>query len=298
MAALRTVRRSGRKYYYLVHSYRWDGSLRKRQLYLGTEVPDEIGGRSRELEHQVWEETWFQRFDRIRDGYRQYQNQLPTSVREGELRAFVLEFTYDTNRIEGSTLTLDDTRKVLELGLTPASRPIRDIEETRSHAAVAGRILKDPEPLDLAHLLHWHSEIFGGTKPQIAGRLRDFEVRIGGSRHLPPSPLEVRPMMLELLRWTARSRKTLNPAELAGTFHFRFEHIHPFGDGNGRIGRLAMNILLAQSRYPLLNIRYGRRRAYYSALEAASIARDARPFLHWFFLRYSRENRSYLSRHG
>lgn len=295
MAALRTVRRGQRSYYYLVHSYRWEGTLHKRQLYLGTDLPDEIGGKSRGLEHQVWEETWFGLFARIRDGYRRYQSQLPSSVREEEMRAFVVEFTYDTNRIEGSTLTLDDTRKVLERGLTPTSRPIRDVEETRNHAAVAARVLQDPVPLDLAHLLRWHREVFGGTKPQIAGRLRDYDVRIRGSRHLPPSGLEVRPMMLELLRWAARSRKTLNPVELAGAFHFRFEQIHPFGDGNGRIGRLAMNNLLAQARYPLLNIRYGRRRGYYSALEAASTAGDERPFLHWFFLRYSRENRPYLS---
>lgn len=296
MTAVRTVIRGRRKYYYLVHSYRWGGALRKKQSYLGSRVPRDISEKNRNLEHQVWEETWFRLFDQIRDGYRRYRSQLPRSIREEELRAFVLEFTYDTNRIEGSTLTLDDTRKVLELGLAPASKPLRDVEETRRHAAVAGRLLEKPEPLDLHHMLGWHREIFGATKSQIAGRLRDFEVRIRGSSHLPPSRLEVRPMMLELLRWAARSAKALHPVELAGAFHFRFEHIHPFGDGNGRIGRLALNLILARSGYPPLNIRYGRRMGYYAALEAASRAIDARPFLHWFFLRYSRENRGYLTR--
>lgn len=279
-----------------MHSYRWDGRLRRRQLYLGSVLPTNAGRRARDLEHQVWEETWFRLFDRIRNGYRDYQAQLPRPNREEELRAFVLEFTYDTNRIEGSTLTLDDTRKVLELGITPASKPLRDVEETRRHAEVAGRLLSTPEPIDLAHLLRWHREIFGSTKPQIAGRLRDFEVRIRGSSHVPPAPVAVRPMMLELLRWVARSTKTVDPVELAGAFHFRFEHIHPFGDGNGRVGRLTMNLILARARYPLLNIQYGRRQSYYRALEAASRLGDARPFLRWFFLRYSRENRTYLQK--
>lgn len=74
-------------------------------------------------------------------------------------------------------------------------------------------------------------------------------------------------MLKELLRWVRRSGKGVHPVELAATFHFRFEFIHPFGDGNGRVGRLAMNVLLAEAGYPPLNIQYTKLRGYYHALE-------------------------------
>lgn len=87
-----------------------------------------------------------------------------------------------------------------------------------------------------------------------------------------------------------------NTGELskAATFHFGFESIHPFADGNGRVGRLAMNVLLAHKGFPMLNIAYGRRRGYYAALEESNRRENSRPFLRWFFLRYSRDLRFYL----
>ncbi len=93
-------------------------------------------------------------------------------------------------------------------------------------------------------------------------------------------------MLKELLRWTQRNRESVHPVELASVFHFRFEYIHPFGDGNGRVGRLAMNVLLAHSGYPPLNIQFTKRRGYYHALERSSLTADPRPFTNWFFHRY------------
>jgi Fic family protein len=216
---------------------------------------------------------------------------LPKSQAERELNDFVIEFTYDTNRIEGSTLTFQETSDLLTHGISPASRPIRDVRETLAHAALLRRLLQKPEPLDLPHLLSWHKSIFGETKPDISGRIRDFEVRIVGSRYEPPSALEVRPKLIETLRWFHRHGRTLNPVERAGSFHFQFENIHPFGDGNGRVGRLAMNLMLFQEGFPMVNIRYGRRTGYYRALERSSIASSPRPFLLWFFRRYLAEQR-------
>lgn len=98
-------------------------------------------------------------------------------------------------------------------------------------------------------------------------------------------------MLKELLRWVRRSGKGVHPVELAATFHFRFEFIHPFGDGNGRVGRLAMNVLLAEAGYPPLNIQYTKRRGYYHALERASSLSNPGPFTAWFFRRYLTMNR-------
>jgi Fic family protein len=289
VTAVRTVVRGDKRYYYLVQTYRWSGKVARREKYLGLVRPTNVQTQRANLEREVWEATWFRSLREVHQAYLRRQGFLPPSQAEKEREQFIIDFTYDTNRIEGSTLTFQETSDLLTRGLSPPSRPIRDIQETLAHAALLRRLLRKPEPIDLPHLLSWHGSIFGETKPDISGRVRDFDVRIGGSQHLPPSAPEVRPMLLETLRWFRRHGATLNPVERAGSFHFQFENIHPFGDGNGRIGRLAMNLMLIQEKYPMVNIRYGRRVGYYHALERSSITSSPRPFLLWFFRRYLAE---------
>ena len=293
MSSLKRVRRGDHEYVYLVQTYRWQGKIRKRQIYLGMSAPANLGPYRSRLEQEVWNDTWLKQFDEIREQYQRRRRSIPSSVEANEREDFIVEFTYDTNRIEGSALSLEDTRLLLTRGRTPAYKPIADTLETQKHATLLRRLVNKPEPVDLTHLLRWHKELFGETKPDIAGRLRDFEVRIRGSEHIPPPALEVRPALIELIRSSTRSRDRVHTVQRAGDFHFRFEHIHPFGDGNGRLGRLAMNLILAEGGFPMVNIPYNRRRGYYSALEAASLLGESRPFLRWFFLRYSRENRFY-----
>lgn len=289
MSPVRIVIRGKRRYYYLVRTYRSGRQVLRKDRYLGTVLPRDLGRRQDALEREIWEATWFPVFQSIHDSYQTHQRKIPSSILEKEREQFVVEFTYETNRIEGSTLTFQETNALLTRGSSPRSRPMRDIREAQLHAELLRRLLERPEPLDLAHLLSWHQSIFGETKPDIAGRIRDYEVRIGGSRYIPPSGLEVRPMLLELLRWVRRHGPVLNPVERAALFHFRFENIHPFGDGNGRIGRLATNLMLQQEGFPMLNIRYARRAGYYHALEKASLAEHPHPFLLWFFHRYVRD---------
>ncbi len=294
MAVVRTVIRGERKYHYLVQTYRWGGHVRRKERYLGLALPADLNRQREALEREVWSETWFRNFQEIHGAHQARQRTLPRTVLLKEQSEFVIEFTYDTNRIEGSTLTFDETSDLLSRGVSPGSKPMADIRETQLHGALVDRLLVAPEPVDLAHLLRWHKAIFSETKPDIAGRLRDFEVRIGRSRHIPPPPLEVRPMLVELLRRLNRSTDSVNPVELAARFHLDFESVHPFGDGNGRIGRLAMNMILHRAGYPLLNIRCGKRRAYYHALERSNLKDDRRPFLMWFFRRYRSDNQFWI----
>jgi Fic family protein len=294
MAAVRIVRRGRRAYRYLEQSYRWRGQLRKKRLYLGTSIPRALPKLKLELERRIWKDTWFADFDKIKAGYQRRLQTVPKSVTEQEHTEFVTEFTYNTNRIEGSTMTFEDTRLLLERGFVRSPRPAHDIMETQSHAKLLGRLMATPAPVSLANLRSWHKELFVQTKPDIAGTFRTYEVRIRGSKHKPPPPEQVEPMLKALVDWSRRSKNSLHACELAGEFHFRFEHIHPFGDGNGRVGRLAMNMLLFNSGYPMLNVPYTRRGGYYNALEEGDARRDPRRFLHWYFLRYSRSNQFYL----
>ena len=296
VSSVKRVQRGSRHYLYLVQTYRWEGRICKKQIYLGTSAPKDLRPYHSRLEQAIWNETWLAQFDEIRDGYRRHRRSLPSSIESKEREDFVVEFTYNTNRIEGSTLSFEDTRRLLARGTTPAHKPLKDILETEKHAALLRRLIRAPEPVDLPHLLRWHKELFSETKPDIAGRLRDYEVRIAGSRHIPPPALEVRPALTELLRSTHRAKHHVHPVQGSAEFHFRLEHIHPFGDGNGRIGRLAMNVLLAEGGFPMLSISYNRRQGYYRALEAASLRDDPRPFLRSFFLRFGRENRFFLQK--
>jgi Fic family protein len=141
------------------------------------------------LEREVREATWIPVFREISAAYHERRRTLPQSVAEKEQEDFIVEFTYDTNRIEGSTLTFQETSELLTRGISPDSKPMRDVQETVAHAALLRRLLQNAEPIDLPDLLRWHQAIFGETKPDISGRIRDFEVRIGGSQIflLPPS---------------------------------------------------------------------------------------------------------------
>ena len=290
MASVRVVRGPSGPYKVLVQSYRWDGTVRQKQIYLGASIPSNLEPLVEELNRRIWSETWYPLFDRVRAAYQKRSAKIPSEVMVEEQEDFLIRFTFSTNRIEGSTLTLEETRSVVEDSNVPKAKPLNDVLEAKRHADLLRKLILKPEPLDLTRLLGWHRQLFEATKPGVAGRIRDFGVRIGESAHRPPSPLQVRPMLVELLRWTSRSRGKVHAVEIAGEFHQRFESIHPFGDGNGRVGRLAMNLLLATEGYPMMNIQFGRRQSYYNALERSDTARSARPFLKWFFLRYAREH--------
>jgi Fic family protein len=288
MASIRAVRRGPRTYYYLTHSYRWGGATHKKQRYLGTRPPRGTSALELAIERESWKDTWFAEFERIKAGSLRRRAHVSPQVARKERLDFAVEFTYDSNRMEGSRLSFRETADLIESNLSPPDKPLRDVEESRAHARLVTRLARRPEPVDLPHLLRWHRELYAATKPSIAGRIRDFDVQIRRSRFSPPTSQEVRPALIELIRWVRRNEGTIHPVELAATFHCRFEQIHPFGDGNGPLGRIAMNVLLAQHDYPMLNIRFGKRRGYYRALERSRKENDLRPFLHWFFLRFSR----------
>ena len=124
-------------------------------------------------------------------------------------------------------------------------------------------MLNKKEEITVNLLLNWHKDIFGDTKEDIAGRFREYLVRVGN--YIAPDWQEVKYLMHNLINFINTSK--LNPAELSAIAHYRFESIHPFGDGNGRIGRLLMNYILWHNKYPMIIIEKKKRQAYYKALQ-------------------------------
>lgn len=283
-----------RRYFYLEHSIRAGKKVEKRELYLGTKIPKNLGEIKEKFLGDIYRERWHPTLDRIKDGYQKEIGRMPRSAVEKELETFTVRFTYDTQRIEGSRLTLRETADLLERGVTPKGKPIRDVLEAEAHRGVFHEMLTFKKDISLSWILYWHRKLFERTKPDIAGILRKYQVAISGSRFVPPLPVEIFPLMREFFGWYARSKTRLHPVELAALVHFKLVTIHPFADGNGRVSRLAMNFVLNRGRYPMLNIPYEKRNSYYNALERSQLKVNEKIFLQWFIKRYLKEHRKYL----
>jgi len=278
-------RRKGKKeYFYLQHSFRKDGKVVTKELYLGKKIPNNIEEIKAKLMHES-HQTLSEKMEKIKRNFQAEWKKTPESAKEKDLQELAIAFTYNTNAIEGSTITLEEARLILEDKVAP-NKSLRDIRETESHAIVFLQMLKEKEVVSSSLLLRWHKEIFGETKPDIAGTFRDYPVRVGS--YLAPDWHKVEGLMLNLTEFVEESN--LNPVELAARAHYIFEKIHPFGDGNGRIGRLLMNYILWQSGYPMLMIEYKRRKSYYKALQ-----RPEEGFATYFIRRYLSVHKQRLS---
>lgn len=283
----------GIPYYYLVHTIRDNGGFKQKSLYLGRVIPKDVDGIRRRFILEMDQERWFKSFENIKKNYAAELKRAPKSSIQKELQTFSVRFTYDSQRIEGSMLSLRETSGLLEEGISPSGKPIVDIKEAASHQKVFLEILAQREDLTVPEVLDWHWRLFRDTKPDIAGKIRRHGVKIAGSRFVPPFPAELQALLTEFFRWYGRSRSKMNPVELAALAHLKFVTIHPFADGNGRVSRLMMNFILHRHGYPMFNIDHRRRNSYYRALERSQLVKDERVFTAWFFRWYEREFRAY-----
>jgi cell filamentation protein, protein adenylyltransferase len=294
MVTLKKKTLKGITYYYLEHSTRVGKKVQKKEIYLGRKIPANIEKIKKSFLDDVYREKWYINIDRIKQRFSKEQRTVPKSIKEKQLQDFVTRFTYDTQRIEGSTLTRRETADLLERGITPKSKLMRDVQEAQAHRDLLYEILKSKKELSLQMILDWHWNLFRLTKQDMAGKIRKYPVAISGSKFLPPSPIKVYPMLTEFFRWYHKNKKKLHPVELAALAHLKLVTIHPFGDGNGRIARLVMNFILNRKKYPMLDISYEKRNSYYTALERSQIKKEDNIFLQWFAKRYIKEYKRYL----
>lgn len=210
---------------------------------------------------------------------------LPVSAVKKLKEQFETEMIYNSNAIEGNSLTLKETYLVINEGLTIKGKPLKDHLEAKSHK----------EALEYLYSLiengknNTVSERFIRSLNQIvmqdidrewAGKYRSSAVIIGGAAHKPPEALEVPNLMRNLIRWVGDNKKKTHPVELAAVLHHKLVYIHPFFDGNGRTSRLAMNIVLMQSGFPLVIVLKNDRKRYYQALSLADKG-DYIPFVNF-----------------
>ena len=269
-------KRGDKEYFYLEESVRKGKNATKKQIYLGVKIPDNIEEIKKKFEKELKIEL-YEKLEKIMNNFQNEWRKIPKSARDRELQEIAISFTYNTNAIEGSTITLEETREILKEQIAP-NKPLRDIKETEKHAKVFLKMLEEKESIKDNLILKWHKEIFGETKVDIAGKYRDYLVRVG--LYLAPDWQKIENLMNDLIEFIEKHKK-MNSVELSARAHYRFEKIHPFGDGNGRIGRLLMNQILWHSNYPMLIIEYKKRKSYYKALQ-----KDEDGFVSYFIRRY------------
>ncbi len=269
-------RKKGKKeYFYLQYSFRKGHKVITREKYLGLKIPENIDEIKTQFKKQ-FEDELHSKLNKIKEHFQAEWKKLPNSIKEKEKEEIAIAFTYNTNAIEGSTITLEETREIIQDKMAP-NKPLRDIKETEEHNKVFLQMLDKKEKITNMLLLKWHKEMFSETKSDIAGRFRDYLVRVGP--YLPPDWQEVNNLMNSLIEFINKSK--MHTVELSARAHYKFEKIHPFGDGNGRIGRLLTNHILWHAGYPMLIIEYKKRKSYYKALR-----KDEDSFVSYFLRRY------------
>ena len=182
---------------------------------------------------------------------------------------FMVEFTYNSNAIEGNTLTLKETAMVLE-GMTIDQKPLKDHLEAVGHRDAflyIQDIAKQELPLSEFVIKNIHSLVLM-NQPEDKGIYRKIPVRIMGAYTEPVQPYLIEPKMTELLAANEERKITMSVIERIARFHLEFEGIHPFIDGNGRTGRLIMNLDLIRNGYPAINVKFADRKKYYDAFDA------------------------------
>ena len=182
------------------------------------------------------------------------------------MEEFTVEYTYNSNAIEGNTLTLRETDMVLS-GLTIAQKPLKDHIEAVGHKEAFEFIqglIKDQVPLSESIIKQIHYLVLADKKDD-RGVYRKVPVRIMGAKHESVQPYLIQPKMEQLLESYINSTEHIIPR--LARFHIEFEGIHPFIDGNGRTGRLLVNMELMKAGYPPIDIKFSDRVAYYKAFD-------------------------------
>lgn len=288
--------KNGKKYYYRVISKREGKKVGKKRIYLGVDLDrkalseKEISAdKELMLLSTLLTDTEKKELEKIRKEYLR----LPKETRENRYESFVSLFTYDSTNIEGNTLTLQETSQLLFESITPR-KSLREINEAINHKKAFDFILEYKKDISKDFILKLHELVVKETlKPDLKnqiGKYRTLQVYIRGVDWLPAKSENVPGEMAALLSWYKKNKKKIHPLILSAYFHSAFETIHPFVDGNGRVGRLLMNFILHDNNFPMINIPNRKKYIYYKTLESSQVQGDLRPLVKFLFDLLKEEN--------
>lgn len=259
---------SARRVRVLCAEGRIGGVVRKGNLYM---IPADAlrpsDGRSQQRTATSGHKSQLNHIDQLKANLSQFR---PLTAAETEVlrQEFIVEHTYNSNAIEGNTLTLHETQLVLQ-GITIDQKPLKDHLEAVGYKEAyeyMEQLAREKRELTLHEICSIHSLVLA-DRLEDRGRFRRVPVRIAGALTTPVQPYQIEPMMSALLADMDSLYRHLHVVEKAALFHLRFEAIHPFIDGNGRTGRLLMNLQLIKAGYPPINVKFSDRRRYYQAFD-------------------------------
>lgn len=206
---------------------------------------------------------------------------LPKHTLKSLQEKLLLEWTYHSNAIEGNTLTMKETKVVLE-GITIGGKTLREHLEVINHRDAiqyVEEIVQGKEVLSEWQIKNIHRLVLKGIDDIHAGVYRSEQVFISGAKHIPPAHYIIQEKMNQMMQWYHHKGQELHPVERAAMLHSIFVGIHPFVDGNGRTARLLLNLELMKSGYPAMIIKVENRLQYYEALDKAHTEEDYNDFV-------------------
>jgi Fic family protein len=211
----------------------------------------------------------FKQIDRLKSWLDSFRPLSPIIVAELK-KLYDVQFTYNSNAIEGNTLTQSETELVLSTGITIGGKTLQEHLEVIGHKDAIDYIetlAQQDSPIGEWEIKQIHNLIIRAISPEEAGKYRQLDVKAAGTNYLYPAHYLLPQLMTEFIDWlNAKQAQTLHPIEYATNAHFRFVSIHPFRDGNGRTARLLMNLLLLRGGYPIVIISNSVRNDYINAV--------------------------------
>lgn len=271
---------NGKKQNYLVFIKRENGKIVKKSKFIGFgNIPKaEIEKLKKDFEMEIFcnmasenlSKEQIIEIEKLKQIYNEKINSLNKEEFEKFENTFFTELTYDSNAIEGSSLSLEDTNLIVNEGLVPEGKTLREINEAKNHIKAINFLKNYNEDVTELFILKLHSIILKDISEKFAGRYRENPVRIFKSDVRFPDYEKVPQLVKNLVHWYKINKTKMHHFELAVTFSVKLVSIHPFIDGNGRISRLIMNFLLKKKNYPWINIYMKQRLEYLKAVRQAN----------------------------
>lgn len=283
MGYVETIKQGNKNYYYLTKNIRISlNKWKKIRIFIGDKKPSKEGlsKYAKDLEEKakpfINQSDYFylskqdaETLQDLKESYAAWIKHIPKSVKEKLNDDFVIRFTYNSNAIEGNRLTLRQTALILKDKVIPSGVRAEDYNEAINGRECLEHIKTYKGDLNTKFLERINGILTKNTGVTYGGRIRFFDVKIFGSKHVPPSHLEVKKHMLNFFKWYSSNKNKLHPFELASLVHAKLAWIHPFEDGNGRTARTIMNFILMKKGFPMFFIPFEKREEYYHSLDLA-----------------------------
>ena len=275
MTYTETQKKGNNNYYYRVKSVKEKGKVKKKRVYLGSNLDESKLKTLEKKADEVLNESLnklltkqeFKKLNEIKNKFKK----TPKETFENRYEVFVSQFTYDSNAIEGNTIDLKETSYILFENKTPPGKELREISEVLNHKKAFDLILNYKKEISKNFICEIQKEVVKNTLrkdlEKQMGNYRTVQVYIRGANFIPTKTKGVPMEMRTLIRWYNTNKDKLHPLILAAHFHVAFESIHPFVDGNGRTGRLLLNFILHKHGFPMVIIPNKIKLKYYQCLE-------------------------------